>query len=284
MSKIIKTGELDYAKAFISNTDDSGNTIEKKLYAPIFRIRNTYLTRRNDMNNFLNFTVWWESSLGYSAKTYSINVIITSSGGYRYIFKDETPDNQEFEVIALSDNQKDSYTTYYVTFPNILSSGYNIYDDRCAQIIVNKSDLIENIEFLGARPFDVDITTTTLTLYRDVLPDVGIVETNLHHITGTYRNQAFIRNGIVYVNYGIHTNDVTTNVVGDVTGILKLTGIKPTQKVRVIAPYISSEGNGICTFIINTDGTIDIEGSQKNMRTHLEFILDKAYYKISSEE
>ena len=284
MNKIIRTSELDYANAFISTTDDDGNTVKKKLFAPIFRIKNTYAWSGTYTRWFLNFTVWWESCNRYSVKTYTVNASIASGGNYKYIFKDETPHNQEFEVVALSDKTENGYTTYYVTFPtgnNTVVDSIYTYDSQYAQIVINKCDLLQNIELLGARPFNVDITTSTLTLYRDSLPAIAIVESNsYHHINSTYINQAFIRNDVAYVNYGIYTNN-NAGAVGDLTEALTLTGIKPIKKVRITAPYTSSEGNGVCAFVINTDGTIDIEGSQKSMNVRLEFILDKSKYKIS---
>lgn len=168
-----------------STSEESSTEIHSTdFYAPLFRVKNTKPIRdTHDTSSFLNFTVWWEHPLGYTKKTFSANPFMKKKAGnskteheklttyeYKSFFVDETPENKDFEVIAISDIIPNSiveieydgdtpimdfgYTTFYVNVPNKFDSkDKHLYDNRFAQLTINKCDLLPSIEFLGLHDF-----------------------------------------------------------------------------------------------------------------------------------
>ncbi len=262
-------------------------------YSPIFRVKNLPNSKaRLHTTAFINFTVWWESRTAYTKKTYSTNATLHSANStntYNCILVDETPDNADFEVVALSDGSSNGYTTYYVNAP--IDSAYSGVP---AQIVINKCDLLPSIEFLGGRPFnvtinDADIIRATSQTKEEVIeyPLIEKVAVSFtkngsgFDVMNKCNNIALTKEGYLYVDYSLYTDSGTSGVLTD---ILTLTGMKPTKNLDIISPYgyrgSGAEG-GMCKFTITTDGQVNIECAYPSMITRLFFILDSSQYTLT---
>lgn len=251
-------------------------------YSPIFRVKNLPNSKaRLHTTAFINFTVWWESRTAYTKKTYSTNATLHSANStntYNCILVDETPDNADFEVVALSDGSSNGYTTYYVNAPTD-----SAYSGVPAQIVINKCDLLPSIEFLGGRPFDVIFVDASNLIYATFFTNKTLtISTILSDclISSNHTNKAVIKeDGSLYVDYGIYVN---TGISEDGTGtsVLRLNGIKPKKSLKILSPYgyYEATGGGICKFTFKTDSTFDIKYAAPNTITRLTFTLERSEY------
>lgn len=263
------------------NADDT--TANKKYYSPLFRIKKKTATSKARLSSaFLNFTVWWEASKYYSKKTYTVNTNLRTGDPlkYEYIFNDETPDNLDFEVVAVEDKSDDGYTTYYVNSP-----GIEKYSEKPAQLTINKCDLLPCIEFLGSAPFDVDIeaiSTDTHNLYRQELPSIGmeLVEDSNVVFSDNSANTMFIHNGKVYVDCLLQ---ISNQFSGSPAHILTLTGIVPQNKIIFYEPYVTENGAiGMCKISIEETGKIILDKVEAGTSVRLSFIWDSSVYTLKT--
>lgn len=264
--------------------DENNKDNNQKYYSPLFRIKKTKATSKTRLSSaFLNFTVWWEASKYYSKKTYTINTNVRTgkeSDIYEYIFNDETPDNLDFEVVAVEDKSKNGYTTYYVNSP-----GIEKYSEKFAQLTINKCDLLPCIEFLGGAPFDVDVeafSKDTHNLYRQELPSIGmeLVAGSNVVFSDNSANTMFIQNGKVYVDCLLQLSDQFS---GSLVHILTLTGIVPNNNIHLYEPYMTESGaSGICKISIDGTGQIFLEGAMAETSVRLLFIWDSSVYMLKT--
>lgn len=287
---VCKTGYWHY--------DSKDKSKNQKYYSPLFRIKKkTAISKARLTSAFLNFTVWWECSTLYTKKTYTVNTNLRSRYDqaegktvydYECIFEDETPDNLDFEVVAIEDLADDGYTTYYVNSP-----GIEKYSEKPAQLTINKSDLLTCIEFLGGAPFDKDIegiketidendTTSTSKLYRKKLPTIGmeLVEDSNVVFSANSANTMFIQNGKVYVDCLL---ELSADFSGNFVHVLTLTGIVPQDEIVLYEPYITNDNTiGMCNFRIKNTGEILLERAVAETNVRLSFIWDSSVYTLKS--